>query len=168
MLQISLAWTTEALLMGRKTSTCRDWKDSHAQRFRAGCIVTALDRDARWGGKPIAALRLTHDAIWGDIFDVLGNDAYEAEGFAYFDERVAAGDANAARLLKKNLDIQTGDTLLAYLDRYQRARLAYPSDALGWGEWIIRFELLGLAPHGDELRAAALERQAAQPQLALI
>jgi hypothetical protein len=55
---ISFAWTTEALLNGKKTVTRRDWPDSHARKFRVGAIVTAYDKQPCWGGRPVARIQI--------------------------------------------------------------------------------------------------------------
>lgn len=44
MKNISFAWTTDALLAGRKTCTCRDWERDYAERFKAGDL-TRLDEE---------------------------------------------------------------------------------------------------------------------------
>lgn len=60
---ISFAWTTPALLAGRKTVTRRLWDDRFAQHFiwafYRGDLVTAYDKNPRNGGKPVATIRLT-------------------------------------------------------------------------------------------------------------
>jgi len=90
MKRIVFAWMTPALVAGRKTCTCRDWDGDYAQRFRVGDVIAAYDRSPRYRGTQIATLRLTHDATHGRPIDVLGgfDAAYEAEGFAYGDERL--------------------------------------------------------------------------------
>ena len=84
MKRIVFAWMTPALVAGRKTCTCRDWDGDYAQRFRVGDVIAAYDRSPRYRGTQIATLRLTHDATYGRLIDVLGgfDAAYEAEGFA--------------------------------------------------------------------------------------
>lgn len=131
MRHISFAWTTDALLAGRKTCTCRDWEPEYAKKFRAGELVAAFDRSPRYGGKQIATLRLTHDATFGVLKDIVP-DAYEREGFAYYDEQVAAGNEKAIAAVKRGLHLPEGVTLRRYLD------VAGGS----WGEWIVRFEVV--------------------------
>lgn len=126
---ISFAWTTGALLAGRKTATCRGWDERYARRFRAGDLVAAYDRSPRFKGKQVATIRLTHDATIGPWKHIL-TDPYEQEGFAWYDEQIAAGNADAARAVKRGLDI--GDTTLwEWLDLQPN-----------WGECVVRFELV--------------------------
>ena len=58
---ISFAWTTSALLSGHKTVTRRDWQYKHARLFRKGDVLMAYDRSPRFGGKQVAAIKLTKD-----------------------------------------------------------------------------------------------------------
>ena len=130
---ISFAWTSPALLPGRKTCTCRDWDDDYARRFRAGDVIAAYDRSPRYQGKQIATLRLTHDATFGKLIDVLGgfDAAYEAEGFAYGDEQVAAGNQRMRTSIERNLGVEPGETLRDWLRQTAMVR-----------EWIVRFEVV--------------------------
>lgn len=126
---ISFAWTTESLLAGRKTATCREWNDRYARQFRAGDLVAAYDRQPRFKGKQVAVIRLTHDATYGPWRDIL-TDPYEQEGFAWYDEQIAAGNEAAAKAVRRGLSIPVGMTIKQWLDR-----------AGNWGEWVIRFRL---------------------------
>ena len=131
---ISFAWTTDALLAGRKTCTCRDWEADYAERFKAGDLIAAYDRSPRFKGKQIATLRLTHDATKATLGELYPEDGgYEAEGFAYYDEQIAAGNTKAVKSLDRNLGIYPGETLRERLDDENRA---------GWGQWVIRFEVV--------------------------
>ena len=57
---ISFAWTTDALLAGKKTVTRRDWNDKYAASFKKGDIVAAWDKCPRCkGAKKIGEVRLT-------------------------------------------------------------------------------------------------------------
>ena len=56
---ISFAWTTEALLKGKKTATRRLWKNSYAQMFKLGDICQAYDHNPRCGGRRIGLIKLT-------------------------------------------------------------------------------------------------------------
>ena len=134
---ISFAWTTPALVAGRKTCTCRDWDDDYAQRFRAGDVIAAYDRSPRYGGTQIATLRLTHDATYGRLIDVLGgfDAAYEAEGFAYGDEQVASGNQQMRKAIERNLGVEPGETLRDWLRQTAMVR-----------EWIVRFEVVDEVP----------------------
>lgn len=136
MKHISFAWTTQALLAGRKTCTCRDWEPEYANQFKAGGLVAAYDRSPRYKGKRIATLRLTHDATFGVLTELVP-DAYEREGFAYYDEQVAAGNEKAIAAVKRGLHLPDGMTLRTYLDHYR------------WGEWIVRFDVVNFEPEGE-------------------
>ena len=83
MKQISFGWTTEPFLAGEKTVTRREWKDSHAAKFKAGDKITALDRDSRYGGKAIGIIQLIED-VRRDIpesIKLVAESDYYAEGF---------------------------------------------------------------------------------------
>jgi hypothetical protein len=58
---ISFAWTTQALLEGKKTVTRRDWNDRYAKTYHKDDIVQAYSKNPRCGGKKIAEIRLTAD-----------------------------------------------------------------------------------------------------------
>lgn len=74
---ISFAWTTQALLDGRKTVTRREWSDGHAAKFKPGDLVDAWDKTPRCkGSKKVAVIRIvsiersplslmTDDIDWG-------------------------------------------------------------------------------------------------------
>ena len=42
---ISFAWTTEALIQGKKTQTRRFWKDRYAKSFKKGDLIQAYDKN---------------------------------------------------------------------------------------------------------------------------
>jgi hypothetical protein len=95
---ISFAWTTAALLAGRKTVTRRDWSPRWARQFHKGDLVAAYDRQPRYGGKQVATLRLTSDPYFESTASAPEED-YEAEGFAYLQERGAIVDGLEPRAL---------------------------------------------------------------------
>lgn len=78
---ISFAWTTPALLAGRKTVTRRQWSEKHASRFKEGTVVQAYDKSQRNGGKQVATLRV--DSIIHERTKFMTEQDYEGEGFAY-------------------------------------------------------------------------------------
>lgn len=83
---ISFDWTTLALLAGRKTRSRRNWKPSHAAKFKAGGVYQAWDHQPRTGkGAKKADIRFTADPYWQLLADMPDED-YEAEGFAFFQE----------------------------------------------------------------------------------
>lgn len=83
---ISFAWTTHALLAGRKTVTRRAWADSHIAKFKAGMEVTAWDRLPRVrGARPIARIRLTEDPYLQSLYELNDKDFIE-EGLDYYTE----------------------------------------------------------------------------------
>ena len=55
---ISFAWTTEALLAGRKDVTRRWWTDEYARRFPPGSVHDAYNRSPRFKGKRVASIRV--------------------------------------------------------------------------------------------------------------
>ena len=84
MMHISYGWTSPAVKARRKGVTRRDWKDSHAKKFRPGDLVIADDGDLRYGGKSFGIVRIVslHKEPIADMPD----SDYEAEGFAYLFE----------------------------------------------------------------------------------
>jgi len=81
---ISFAWTTPALLAGRKTVTRREWDDRYAAQFRAGDLVAAYDRQPRYGGKAVAHIRLT-ETPYRESTALLPDEDWVGEGFAYLE-----------------------------------------------------------------------------------
>lgn len=82
---ISFAWTTPALVAGRKTVTRRRWKERFALGFNAGDEVQAYDKLARNHGSRVAIIRLTK-APYLEPYSAMPDFDYEAEGFNYFEE----------------------------------------------------------------------------------
>ena len=117
---ISFAWTTPALLAGHKTVTRRDWKESHARRFRAGDVLAAFNRQPRYGGRQVASIRLTQ-APYLESTALAPEEDYEAEGLAWLAERGFTVD---------------GQTPLYLWAAWKRFK---PTDL-----WVVRFKLLGL------------------------
>ena len=71
---ISFAWTTKALLEGKKTVTRRKWSDKYALMFKKGDLVKAYDKSPRSGGKHRATIRLTHDPYKECLIDMPEED----------------------------------------------------------------------------------------------
>ena len=82
---ISFAWTTPALLAGRKTVTRRTWTPGYAAGFEAGDMVQAYDKSPRNGGRRVAIILLTADPDWAPMRLIPDAD-YEAEGFRFYEE----------------------------------------------------------------------------------
>lgn len=134
MKHISFNWTTAALLAGRKTATCRQWTPEYARRFKAEDRCLAYDRQARFGGKPVAVIELAHGATMGDWRDIL-TDPYEQEGFAWYDEQVAVGNAAMGSVIRDKLGIPAGMTIKDWL-----------ATDPNWGACVIRFRLVEVLP----------------------
>lgn len=83
---ISFAWTTPALIAGRKTVTRREWVDGYALTFHAGDLAAAFDRSPRYGGHQVATIRLTRDP-YKESTALAPEGDYEAEGFTYLADR---------------------------------------------------------------------------------
>jgi len=79
---ISFAWTTPALLAGRKTCTRRDWDAAYASQFRPGDVVAAYDKSPRYGGKKVAEVAVVR-APYQEPLAAMPDEDYEAEGFAF-------------------------------------------------------------------------------------
>ena len=91
---ISFAWTTEALLAGRKTCTRRRWSEKNFQRWvrawRDGHhIHDAWDRLPRTGGRKVGQIRLTCEPYRERLGDMPDRDvAAEGNLWANTDEFV--------------------------------------------------------------------------------
>ena len=82
---ISFAWTSPALVAGKKTVTRRDWKRDHAAKFRKGDVVTAYNKSPRAGGKPIAKIQLTADPYL-EPTSKMTLESYQREGLTWLHE----------------------------------------------------------------------------------
>lgn len=87
---LSFAWTTEALLSGRKTCTRRRWKPTQMERWQRMWDTGRLVHDA-WdkvpfaGGERIGQIRLTCRPYWEALRDMPESDV-EAEGGLWADK----------------------------------------------------------------------------------
>lgn len=90
---ISFAWTTPALLAGRKTVTRREWPAHYARRFKAGTVHQAWSRSPRCrvGAYHVADIRLLEAPYLECSTDIPPSD-WEAEGFAYLESIGATMD----------------------------------------------------------------------------
>lgn len=84
---ISFAKTTDAVIMGRKVKTRRDWKMSHAQRFREGQEVDFWDKNPRNQGKKMGTIILTRGPYRENTRKLVYPIDFVAEGFDYMTER---------------------------------------------------------------------------------
>ena len=116
---ISFAWTTPALLAGRKTVTRREWNNRYARSFKDGELVAALDKVYRAGGKQVATIRLTQAPYQSDK---LPEGDWEGEGFAYLESIGATVN---------------GETPHALWHSWLAARPVF---------WVVRFELVEVSP----------------------
>lgn len=87
---ISFAWTTEALLAGRKTCTRRMWNDKYFALWqfafdRGHLIHDAYDRSPRSGGHKIGEIRLTCRPYRERLADMPDSDVI-AEGGLWKDK----------------------------------------------------------------------------------
>jgi hypothetical protein len=121
---ISFAWTTAALLAGRKTVTRRQWARSYAEKFYRGQIIDAYDKQPRFGGKKVAVIQLTHEPSFQLDADIADSD-FEHEGFAYMAEH--------PELIPKNFRMRPTETMI---DRFGLRRES------GGHSWVIRFKLV--------------------------
>ena len=91
---ISFAWTTDALLQGRKTVTRRNWKK---QMVFKNETVQAYNRQPRFGGKPVALIRII-DIRQEPLFYITDEDEIK-EGHLW---------GNAENYIKSYLDAYPG------------------------------------------------------------
>lgn len=82
MKSISFLETSPAPISGHKAVTRRDWKQSWADGFRAGELVSACNRRREWGGREIAVIRLTAVPTFEPMAQMPDAD-YEGEGFVF-------------------------------------------------------------------------------------
>lgn len=83
---ISFAWTTKALLAGKKTATRREWNDDYARRFQEGEVVQAYNKSPRHGGKKIAEIRLTKAPFKQKLGDMTHNDFIKEGGYMLWED----------------------------------------------------------------------------------
>lgn len=139
---ISFAWTTPALMAGRKTVTRREWSEGYARRFHADEEVAAYDRNPRHGGRQVATIRLTRDPYRESTRSAPEED-YEGEGFAFLQEQGVKVDGLPPRVL-------------------WRAWHLYPQEM-----WVIRFEVVERRGHAPLAIFDPVVVEAETPQLAL-
>ncbi len=84
MKNISMAWTKDAFIAGRKSKTRRKWTEKYAQRFKVGDICQVYDRQPRFGGKPIGKIKIV--GIGKEPISEMPDTDFEKEGFAYMEE----------------------------------------------------------------------------------
>lgn len=126
---ISFAWTTEALVVGRKVCTRRDWQQAYARSFKAGEMVAAYERSPRIRGKEVGTIRLTAAP---EFTAALPDEDFEREGFGWMQERHQLVDGVEPRVMWQLWQHHSEP------------------------QWVVRFELVSLTPYGEELRARAL------------
>ncbi len=82
---ISFAWTTEAVLAGRKKRTRRYWSIEYAKRFALGSTHQGYNRLPRVGGNQIGVLTITQIPHMQQTTSMTEED-YELEGLKYMEE----------------------------------------------------------------------------------
>ena len=121
---ISFAWTTPALVAGHKTCTRGEWSPIHAARYAEGDEVTAYDKQPRFGGRPVARIRLTADPELQNTRDAADED-YEAEGFPYLEEIGAKVDGLKPSVLWKAWKLHPQEM---WVVRFEVIELLHPED----------------------------------------
>jgi len=81
MMHISFGWTSPAVKARYKDTTRRDWKDSHAKKFKPGDLVNAYDKDPRYGGVCFGIIRIK--SLFKEPIADMPDSDYEREGFAF-------------------------------------------------------------------------------------
>lgn len=128
-MDLSFAWTTPALVAGHKSCTRRDWSEEYASRFRAGEIATALNRQRRHGGQPVAAVRILQ-APYFESTALAPESDWKAEGFEYLETLGVKVDKMRPRVLWR----------------------VWHHPSMAHGMWVVRFELVELTALGLQLR----------------
>ena len=81
---LSFAWTTPAVVLGKKDTTRRDWSPktiAMARKIMAqGGTFDAWDKSPRFGGKPIGTVRIL-ELIENEDSKMLAESEWEREGF---------------------------------------------------------------------------------------
>ena len=121
---VSFAWTSPALVAGRKTVTRRDWNDDYARRFKAGDLVAAYNRQPRHRGEQIATIRIV--SVAKEPLSTMPDSDYEGEGFAFL--------AANPHLLPKSGDFS--DPWMVSRERFAQSQRASAC------MWVVRFELV--------------------------
>lgn len=83
---ISFAYTTDAVIMGRKRRTRRNWVIPHARKFRAGQVVDFYNRDPRAHGQVMGTIKVEAAPWRQNTRMLIFPFDYEAEGFDYMTE----------------------------------------------------------------------------------
>lgn len=124
---ISFAWTTDALLVGRKTCTRRDWNPIYAARFLAGTVHDAYDRLPRTGkGHKVGKVQIEKPPYIERTRDIPDAD-FEAEGLKFMEEKGILIRGITPRAWFDNW--RSSDQVLFVV----RFRLVFPCDRCG--EW---------------------------------
>ena len=134
---ISFAWTSVALLAGRKSRTRRKWDDKYAARFKVGDMLQAWDRSPRFGGKRIGTIEVV--GIKKEDIYLMPPEDFEKEGFAYFEQN--------------GLKIRGQDPRAAFFEWRDQGGLYYVLDfrlisiTPGVQQWIVRSKKTGVVCH---------------------
>lgn len=86
-MNVSFAWTTAAFLDGSKRETRRFWKPQYAERFKAGQVHTAIDKDFRAGGKKVGRFIVTVDPFKQRLGDMTETSFWAEGGRRYWNSR---------------------------------------------------------------------------------
>lgn len=132
---ISFGWTAPALIAGKKTVTRRDWKDSHAAKFKAGEIVQAYDKAPYAGGKLIGYVEIV--SVTKEPMLNMPESDYYKEGFYFLNQN--------PDLIPASMPI---DVSLAGFNNWRLS---------GGKKWVIRFRI------ADIQSLTALHREKRNP-----
>lgn len=135
---ISFAWTSPALVLGRKRVTRREWSAEYGRRFRGGDRLVAYDHSPRANGAALGVIRLTGAPVC-EPFAAAPDDDFEGEGFRFFGEHPELAGAVAMPVTPA---------------AYDEWRGADP----GATAWVVRFDVESLTPAGEALAARCRER----------
>ena len=90
---ISYAMTTAAFLAGNKTVTRRRWKTKHCNKFRAGLVTRAINKDYRAGGQIIGYSLHVLDPYRELLSEITQDHFIREGGTEYWPDRQAYVDA---------------------------------------------------------------------------
>lgn len=82
---ISFAWTTDAVLAGRKKRTRRFWSRDYALRFKPNSLHQGYNKLPRVGGHQIGIVTITQ-IPHTQLTALMTEEDYELEGLKYMEE----------------------------------------------------------------------------------
>ena len=130
MMIISFAWTTQAIIQGKKTETRRFWNYDYMERFWKSCQANDMrfigyNKSPRFGGCPIALCRIKQKPYLQDLKFVTDADE-KAEGglWGSADEyrKAMAGHDQIPYVIKFEVLAQAPDNIAMTADLFKQQK----------------------------------------------